>query len=190
MTLLQTQHENNFLPTSKHWQANVRCFLCICMYMYLWAVLYDCFIYCSNFIFPKMYGNETPSGLLSHNSEWPRIFRFTGANQNVPKLIFTDLVNTNTGYCVRRDSNRKVLPPFNPPTPHYTDTDRYTTDPTQIQTDLHVTTDLPMAHTGLLTPSSPSTCLSTSGVFSYFMSQLSFPRSEMEKKFFSFYSMQ
>ena len=64
-----------------------------------------------------MYGNKTPSGLLSHNSEWPRIFRFTGANQNVPKLIFTDLVNTNTGYCVRRDSNRKVLPPFNPAPP-------------------------------------------------------------------------
>ena len=41
-----------------------------------------------------------------------------------------------------------------------------------------------MAHTGLLTPCSPSTCLSTSGVLSYFMSQLSFPRSGVEKKFF------
>ena len=60
---------------------------------------------------------------------------------------------------------------------------------TQIQTDLHVTTEHlhvhVMAHTaGLLTPCSPSTCLSTSGVLSYFMSQLSFPRSGVEKKFF------
>ena len=37
------QHENNFLPTSKQWQANVRRFLGIC--------LYDCFIYRSNFVF-------------------------------------------------------------------------------------------------------------------------------------------
>ena len=41
--LLQIQHENNFLPTSKHRQAKVRRFLGIC--------LYDCFIYRSNFVF-------------------------------------------------------------------------------------------------------------------------------------------
>ena len=43
--LLQIQHENNFLPTSKHRQAKVRRFLGIC--------LYDCFIYCSNFVYRK-----------------------------------------------------------------------------------------------------------------------------------------
>ena len=41
--LLQIQHENNFLPTSKHQQAKDSNFLGLC--------LYDCFIYCSNFIF-------------------------------------------------------------------------------------------------------------------------------------------
>ena len=45
MILLQIQQENNFLPTSKHPQAKVRRFLGIC--------LYDCFIYCSKFVFQK-----------------------------------------------------------------------------------------------------------------------------------------
>ena len=35
--LLQIQHENNFVPTTKHRQAGVRRFLGMC--------LYDCFIY-------------------------------------------------------------------------------------------------------------------------------------------------
>ena len=43
--LLQIQHENNFLPTSKHQQAKDSRFLGIC--------LYDCFIYRSNFVFQK-----------------------------------------------------------------------------------------------------------------------------------------
>ena len=43
--LLQIQDENNFLPTSKHWQSKVRRFLDI------W--FYDCFIYRSNFVFLK-----------------------------------------------------------------------------------------------------------------------------------------
>ena len=43
--LLKIQHDNNFLPTSKHRQAKVRRSLGIC--------LYDCFIYCSNFVFRK-----------------------------------------------------------------------------------------------------------------------------------------
>ena len=30
------------------------------------------------------------------NSEYPRIFRVTGASQNARKLLSTDLVNTNT----------------------------------------------------------------------------------------------
>ena len=54
--LLQIQHENNFLRTSKHRQANVRRFLGI--------YLYDCFKY-----LPKMSLNETPSWLQWQNSE-------------------------------------------------------------------------------------------------------------------------
>ena len=36
----------------------------------------------------------------SQNSEYPRIFRVTGANQNARKLLSTDLVNTNKFYLV------------------------------------------------------------------------------------------
>ena len=36
--------------------------------------------------------------LRSQNSEYPRIFQLTGANQNARKLLSTDLVNTNTKY--------------------------------------------------------------------------------------------
>ena len=36
--------------------------------------------------------------LRSQNSEYPRIFQVTGANQNARKLLFTDLVNTNWTY--------------------------------------------------------------------------------------------
>ena len=44
-SLLQIQHENNFLPTSEHRQAKVGRFLRI--------YLCDCFIYRSNFVFQK-----------------------------------------------------------------------------------------------------------------------------------------
>ena len=44
-TLLQIQHENSFLPTSKHRQAKVCRFFGFC--------LYDFFIYRSNFVFRK-----------------------------------------------------------------------------------------------------------------------------------------
>jgi len=36
--------------------------------------------------------------LCSQNSEYPRIFQVTGANQNVQKLLSTDLVNTKMRY--------------------------------------------------------------------------------------------
>ena len=38
--------------------------------------------------------------LRSQTSEYPRIFQVTGANQNTRKLLFTDLVNTNTHYYI------------------------------------------------------------------------------------------
>ena len=65
------QQESNFLPTSKHRQPYVRRFFGIC--------LYDCFIYSSNFVFRKISPNETSSWRRSQNSEWPKIFRVTGA---------------------------------------------------------------------------------------------------------------
>ena len=40
-----------------------------------------------------------PLSLRSQNSEYPRIFQVTGANQNVRKLLSTDLVNTNNNCC-------------------------------------------------------------------------------------------
>ena len=39
--------------------------------------------------------------LRSQNSEYPRIFQIMGANQNVRKLLSTDLVNTNKYYCMQ-----------------------------------------------------------------------------------------
>ena len=37
----------------------------------------------------------------SQNSEYPRIFRVTGANQNARKLLSTDLVNTKMDYFLK-----------------------------------------------------------------------------------------
>ena len=86
MILLQIQHENNFLPTSKHRQAKFHRFL---------GIFFVRLLYLSHkFRLPKMARNETPSWLRSQNSEEPRIFWVTGANQNARKLLFTDLVNT------------------------------------------------------------------------------------------------
>ena len=48
------------------------------------------------FRLPKISRKETPSWLWSQNSEKPRIFQVTGANQNAQ--LFTDLVNTKLGY--------------------------------------------------------------------------------------------
>ena len=38
--------------------------------------------------------------LCSQNSEYPRILQVMGANQNARKLLSTDLVDTNTIYCL------------------------------------------------------------------------------------------
>ena len=42
----------------------------------------------------KLSGNEKPFWIPSQNSEYPRIFRDTGANQNARKSLSTDLVST------------------------------------------------------------------------------------------------
>ena len=46
----------------------------------------------------KLSRNEKPFWIPSQNSEYPRIFRVTQANQNARKLLSTDLVNTTNKY--------------------------------------------------------------------------------------------
>ena len=48
-----------------------------------------------NFFFWNFCETTRYFSLRSQNSEYPRIFRVTGANQNAQKLLSTDLVNTN-----------------------------------------------------------------------------------------------
>ena len=45
--------------------------------------------------------NKKPFWILSQNSEYPRIFWVTGANQNARKLLSTDLVNTKKSYALK-----------------------------------------------------------------------------------------
>ena len=47
-----------------------------------------------NFFFSNFHERTRHSSLRSQNSEYPRIFQVTGANQNAQKLLPTDLVNT------------------------------------------------------------------------------------------------
>ena len=47
-----------------------------------------------NFFFWNIRETTRHFSLRSQNSEYPRIFRVTGANQNARKLLSTDLVNT------------------------------------------------------------------------------------------------
>ena len=48
-----------------------------------------------NFFFSNFRETTRHFSLRSQNSEYPRIFQVTGANQNARKLLSTDLVNTN-----------------------------------------------------------------------------------------------
>ena len=49
--------------------------------------------------------------LHSQNSEYPRIFRVTGANQNARKLLSTDLVNAKYPYCSCQLKHDALNPP-------------------------------------------------------------------------------
>ena len=72
--------------------------------------LYDWALHLSlNFRLSKMSWNEKPSWLRSQNSEKPRIFQVTGANQNARKLLFTDWVNTKSWYTYLLSFNRSLL---------------------------------------------------------------------------------
>jgi len=53
---------------------------------------------CSNFFFWNFRETTRHFSLRSQNSEYPRILRVTGANQNAWKLLSTDLVNTKICY--------------------------------------------------------------------------------------------
>ena len=47
--------------------------------------------------------------LRAQNNEYPRIFQVTGANQNVRKLLSTDLVNTEVYYFLSSSLREDVL---------------------------------------------------------------------------------
>ena len=87
--LLQIQHENNFLPIST----------CKCRQLSQRQPL-SCYLFVQllhlslKYRLPKMPQSEIPPWLWSQNSEQPRIFRVSGANQNMRKVLFTDQVNT------------------------------------------------------------------------------------------------
>ena len=57
-----------------------------------------CFINGHNFFFRNFRETTRHFSLRSQNSEYPRIFQVTGANQNARKLLSTDLVNTKWEY--------------------------------------------------------------------------------------------
>ena len=89
--LLQIQNENNFLSTSKQWQAKVRRFLGICSH--------DCFIYLTNFVFRKClerkrhlgFGRKTVNG-----QGYSMLREPIKTRKNCYSL--SDLVNTKLGY--------------------------------------------------------------------------------------------
>ena len=53
-----------------------------------------------NFLFGNVRETTHHFPLRSQNSEYPRIFRVTGANKNARKLLSTDLVNTKGLYFI------------------------------------------------------------------------------------------
>ena len=67
---------------------------CFSIYQIRW--IKKCFF---NFFFLNFRETTCHFSLGSQNSEYPRIFRVTGANQNARKLLSTDLVNTKACYC-------------------------------------------------------------------------------------------
>ena len=72
----------------KHQEAKVSHFLDINLFAQLLHLSLQ-------FHVPKMSRSETPSFLRLQNSELPMVFRVSGANQNVRKVLFTDLGTVN-----------------------------------------------------------------------------------------------
>ena len=63
-----------------------------------------------NFFFWNFRETTCHFSLRSQNSEYPRIFQITGANQNARKLLSTDLVNTKNVYASVWDCGLARLP--------------------------------------------------------------------------------
>ena len=68
-----------------------------------------------NFFFWNFRETKRHFSLRSQNSEYPRVFQVSGANQNARKLLSTDLVNTNTKYwrLAHRQNYKKIAIPNN-----------------------------------------------------------------------------
>ena len=91
-SLLQIQHENSFLPTSKHRQAKARRFFGFC--------LYDCFIYRSNFVFRKFLETRPHlgSGRKTVNSQgYSELWETIKTRENCYSLIWKILKHHITG---------------------------------------------------------------------------------------------
>ena len=84
-----------FLQTSKRRQAK------FCPSF--WYLLEQLLHFPLKFHLSKLSRNERPFWIPSQNSEYPRIFWDTEANQNARKSPSTDLVNTNQGYSEVRE---------------------------------------------------------------------------------------
>ena len=89
MSLLQIQWENFFYQTLTPNKPNFVFFLVFVSTAASFTAKISSF---------ETVANEKPFWIPYQNSEYPRIFGVTEANQNVQKLLSTDLVNTNMGY--------------------------------------------------------------------------------------------
>ena len=70
-----------------------------------------------NFFFRNFRETTRYFSLRSQNSEYPRIFRVMGANQNARKLLSTDLVNTKRKYPPLGNHHLVVACALPPPPP-------------------------------------------------------------------------
>ena len=66
---------------------------------------------CFDFFFWNFRETTSHFSLRPRNSEYPRTFRVTGANQNARKLLSTDLVNTKVYYSFRKAKIRSCQAP-------------------------------------------------------------------------------
>ena len=89
MSLLQIQGENFFYQTLTPNKPN---------FVYFLVFVGTAASFTTKISSFETIANEKPFWISYQNSEYPRIFGVTGANQNVQKLLSTDLGNTNIGY--------------------------------------------------------------------------------------------
>ena len=95
--LLQIQHENNFLPTSEHWQAKLK--FVVFLVLILFFTTGSCIAQMSS---SKKYVSKQDAILDPFAKQWITTDILSYGNQSKRAkivLYFTDLVNTND-YCV------------------------------------------------------------------------------------------